>query len=444
MRTVVLVAPHFLPSFLPSVHRSRLWAYHLAEFGWRPVILTTDPNYYECRVDWDLMDLLPDDLEIIRTKALPTRPVRIIGDIALRSFIWYYRELCRLARAGRMDFLHITIPASNAALLGPMIYRRFGVPYGIDYIDPWVQEFPREDPVWTKAGLSQLLAEWLEPIAVKKARLITGINQAYFASVLRRNPHLHEYAETSGMPYGGSDRDFDAIRKKPRKSFIFSPNTGKLHLIYAGAMLPKAFTVLDRLLAAVSLLRGSNRELAERLRIHFIGTGLYEGEATRGHTVKPYIEKHGLADMAEELPCRISYLDVLNHLQLSTAILVIGSTEAHYSPSKIYQSVMAQRPVFALLHEESTAVKTLRDSRAGDVFTFNEQMLPEPMRLAEALEHFLINFHYHPDQVNWEAFREVSARETTSLLAAALNRAFEREQRERASTTTVLKNTVSE
>src|SRR5947209_7071691 len=73
MKTVVIVAPHFLPSFLASVHRARLLAYHLPEFGWKPIILTTDPKYYECQLDWELLDLLPEDLEIVKVKAFPTK-----------------------------------------------------------------------------------------------------------------------------------------------------------------------------------------------------------------------------------------------------------------------------------------------------------------------------------------------------------------------------------
>ena len=47
--------------------------------------------------------------------------------------------------------------------------------------------------------------------------------------------------------------------------------------------------------------------------------------------------------------CRI--LDVLTHLDAASGILVLGSTEPHYRPSKVFQSLMSRRPVLALLHE---------------------------------------------------------------------------------------------
>ena len=44
---VALVTGHFPPSNLAGVHRSRLWATHLPEFGWEPIVVTAHPDYYE-------------------------------------------------------------------------------------------------------------------------------------------------------------------------------------------------------------------------------------------------------------------------------------------------------------------------------------------------------------------------------------------------------------
>lgn len=431
MKTVVLVAPHFLPSFLPSVHRSRLWAYHLEEFGWRPIILTTDPAYYECRVVPELIDLLPPTLEVIRTRALPVRPLRMVGDIAVRSLYWYWRALLDLARNRRFDFLHFTIPASLATLLGPPMYRRFRIPYGIDYIDPWIPETPQSNPVLSKAWFAERVSRICEPIAVRNARLITGINTAYFESTLVRNPHLRSQAITAGMPYGGSERDYEALDRRPRSPFLFDPSDGNLHFIYGGALLPKAFAVLDRLLAGVALLKDRRPEIAKRLRLHFVGTGLYENDCDRGHTVTPFILRHGLAGMAMERPDRIGYLDMLNHLRLSSGILVIGSTEPHYSPSKIYQAVMARRPVFTMLHRHSTAVGIMEASHAGDVLTFAEDALPDSETVAAALERFIGRLGaFKPERINWSIFEAVSARATTRVLAGALDAALDLERRQ--------------
>ncbi len=371
-----------------------------------------------------MLSLLPECLEVIRTRAFPTRPLRLVGDIAIRSLPWYFRAVRDLNRRRKIDFMHITVPAFPAALLGPRVTRELGIPYGVDYIDPWVPETPRDDRFLSKGWLAQQMNRVLEPIALRSVRLITGINEAYFRSVFIRNPQLRGRVITAGMPYGGSERDMDALERKPREPFLFNPGDGNMHLIYAGALLPKGFQVLDRLLSALVIIRNRNPDLASQLKIHFVGTGLYENDATRGHVVQPFIQRHQLADMVEERPSRISYLDVLNHLRVSQAILVLGSTESHYSPSKVYQAVMARRPVFALLHQDSTAVSTLRESGAGEMVTFTAEQPPPPEPVADALEHFLCEIPTWKREVNWEAFSKVSARESSRLLAAALDRAI--------------------
>lgn len=418
---MLLVAPHFIPSLLPSAHRSRLWAYYLEEFGWKPVILTTDPKYYEGHISEELAALLPKNLEVIRTRAIPTKPIRLVGDIGYRSMWWYRQVLHRLARERKIDFVHFTAPAFSPALLGPGLTRKHGIPYGIDYIDPWIPETPRGHRFPSKHWLSEKLSHVLEPWALRRIRLITGINEAYFQSVLLRNPALKNRVVTAGMPYGGSKRDYEVLDRAPRPPFLFDGGNF-INLIYAGALVPKAFAVLDRFLEAVALLKKHHSPWAKRLRIYFVGTGTKEGDPTSGHTVLPFIRKHRVEEIAQEMPCRIGYLDVLNHLRHSAGILVIGSTEIHYSPSKIYQSVMAHRPVFALLHEKSTATATLLASRAGPVLTVSESQLPDAATLAKTLEQFCGETEtFHPSAVNWQSFEKSSSRESSRKLADALS-----------------------
>lgn len=430
MKTVVLIAPHFFPSFLPSVHRARLWSYHLAEFGWKPIVVTTDSRYYECQTDDELLTLLPDELQVVRTRAIPTKPIRLIGNLGYRSLWWYYQAVRKIAASEPVDFVHITCDSFPASLVGRPIDRFLGIPYGIDYQDPWIAETPVHHRPFSKAWLAQRSSAIMEPIALRRARLVTGINELYFASALRRNPHVLERAEAAGMPFGSSDRDFALLANHPRKTFIFEPADGKLHLLYAGALLPKAHGVLERLFGAVQLLL-KKPGWSDRLRIHFVGTGMHESDPTQGHTVLPYIDKWKLGGIVDEMPSRIKYIDVLNHLAASSAVLVIGSTEPHYSPSKIYQGVLSRRPVFALLHEDSSAVGVLRDSNAGEVTTFRPDALPDSAILADKLECFLTDFHYDAGKVNWAAFDRESARESTRLFAAALDRALERDLLER-------------
>lgn len=423
LRKIAIVAGHFPPGNLTAVHRSRLWAQHLSEFGWEPVIVTAHWKYYEEELDWALLELVSPQLRVIRTKAFPVRPVRLIGDIGTRALYWHFKALDELIVRKEIDFLHITIPSNMSAVLGELLYRRHRFPFGIDYIDPWLHVWPGAEKPFSKAWLACHLTNWAEPWAVKNASLITGVAPGYFEPMLDRNPKLRDRCVTAAMPYGNSVADYCLIGSK-RETFLFPSNDGLFHVIYAGAMLPKAYTVLERFLESLVALRERSPEIIERLRIHFVGTGKSPNDP-QGYNIRPYVQRLELDRWVDEHPNRIGYVDVLNHCAHASAILVIGSTEAHYTPSKVYQAVQAKRPIFALLHEESTAVRILRECRVGTTVTFSSNRLPEIQELAASLARFLENPEYSADLVQWDCFEKYSARASAQILANAVESALE-------------------
>lgn len=388
MHHIAIVAPHFVPSNLTAVHRARLLATHLPEFGWEPTIITVHEKYYEESLDWELCELLPKDLRIRKAWAFPTKPFRLVGDIGIRGFWGMYQEIRELHRERRIDFLYITIPSNYASLLGPLAHRELGIPYGIDYIDPWVHQFPGSEKKLSKAWFSAHLAEVLEPIALKNVKLISGVAASYYEDVFRRNPWLNGSVKTVAMPYGSSESDFEYLRKNPRKTFLFSDNDGKFHMVYAGAMLPKAYPILELLFQALSYLVSREPALIENFELHFIGTGKSPDDP-QGHTILPYIQKYKLEALVHEHPQRIKYLDVLNHLQHCSAILILGSTERHYTPSKVFQAIGARKPIVAVLHEESSAAQIIKKLAAGNIVAFATGQTPSSTQLADMLVRLL-------------------------------------------------------
>lgn len=420
-RTVALVAPHFPPSNLAGVHRARLLSLHLEEFGWRPIIITTHWRHYEEALDWDLVKMVRPGLETISTPALPTKPIRILGDIGVRAFPWHRAAIMRLFREGRIDFLHITVPSFYSALLGASIYWRKPIPFGIDYIDPWVNTWPEAEQRFSKAWTSLRLAEMLEPTAVRHASLITGVAPGYYAGVFERNPEIVGRCATAAMPYGNSELDYEAAIALAKTPYLFDAADGLFHMLYAGALLPKGWSVLEAFLGGVALLRAEKPDLYPRLRLHFAGTGKSPMDPN-GHNVLPVAQRLGVADIVTEHPHRMPYADVLTHLLHCSAPLIIGSTEPHYTPSKVFQSVQCGRPVFALLHEASTAVGVLERSGGGTAITLNENRLPTPAEVAEKLTRFIADAPaFDPGKVDRAAFDAYSARESARLMAKALD-----------------------
>lgn len=420
MKKVVIVAPQFPPSNLTAGHRCRYFAMHLAKFGWQVKVLSVDPAYYEEKTDNELTALLPPDLEVIRTKAFSTRPIRLFGDLSLRVFWWHYQKLCQLIEQEKIDLIYIPIPPNYSSLLGYLLYKRYGIPYAIDYIDPWVATWPGCEVVFSKAWFAHNLAKFLEPIALQHVSLITAVAPGYYEGALTRYSWL-DSSRCVAMPYGVELGDFEYLDQHPRPPYLFAPDDGNFHIIYAGAMLPKAYSTLEALFQALCLLKKSQPELAQKLKFHFVGTGKDPSDP-EGFNIKPWAEKYQLLDIVKEYPARIPYLDVLNHLKNAHAVLIVGSSERHYTPSKVFQAVLSHRPVFALLHNQSTAVSILKQANTGVVVGFDEQKQVDLCveEIAQSLEE-VVKRPYSTNNINWNIFYTYSTEAMTEKLAHAFN-----------------------
>ena len=420
MKQVIIVAPQFPPCNLTAGHRSRYFAMHLAKFGWKVKVLSVEPRFYEEKLDYELEKLLPPDLEIIRTRACPVRPIRLIGDIGIRAFWWHYRALCRLIEKEKIDLIYIPIPPNYSAMLGPLVYHKFGIPYAIDYIDPWVNAGPGCNVLFSKGWLSYRLALILEPFALRHASLVTGVAPGYYAGALKRYAWL-DPSKCLALPYGGEEEDFKYLDKYPRPPYLFNPSDGNLHIVYAGAMLPKAYFNLEALFKAILSIRAKNPPLAEKIRLHFIGTGKRPADPN-SFTIKPVAEKYGLRDNVFENPGRIPYLDVLNHLKHASAILILGSSEDYYTPSKVFQAALARRPIIALLHKKSTAIEILKALNMGTVISFDEDR-PVELYISEIAQAVCgaPDIKYSPAEVNRAALNAYSAEAITKKLVYAFD-----------------------
>ena len=162
--------------------------------------------------------------------------------------------------------------------------------------------------------------------------------------------------------------------------------------------------------------------------IYFSGTGKTPNDPN-GYNVKPLAEKYGLwGTNVFEYPKRIPYLDVLIHLNAADGIFILGSTEPHYTPSKLYQPVLALKPILGVLNEKTSAVAILKQSDAGMVLDFNgDEGLDH---IEKSFSNFLEQFikwteNFNPSQIKLEIFNEYSASAVTKKLADLLDSALD-------------------
>lgn len=421
MKKILIISPHFPPSNLAGVHRVRLFAQHLPSFGWEPVILTVHEKFYEETLDYNLEKLLPGGLRVEKVNAFRTTTPRLIGDIGLRGFFQLYKKAKQIIRQEAIDFLYIPIPSFYCALLGRWLHRSTNIKYGIDYIDPWVHFFPGSEQLLSRHWFSTSIARMLEPVAVRKASLITGVGEGYYKGVMDRNPHLLRQAITGAMPYGGEKADHDKLPSLNIQPYLFKNDRGKLKMVYAGAMLPKAYGPLEAIFKSIK----QHRDTFENTEFIFIGTGKRANDPM-SYNIKQLAQQYGLWEsIVFEYPQRIPYLDVLAHLNAADGIFVLGSTEPHYTPSKIYQGVLSGKPLLAVLHSASGAKEVVGKSGVGIVLDFSgEEDLDKITATFETgFKDFVIYMkQYSSRTISTTVFEQYSAYAVTGKLAGLLNR----------------------
>jgi glycosyltransferase involved in cell wall biosynthesis len=426
MKRVLMVSPHFPPDSTAASHRVRVFAAHLREHGWQPTVVSVDPRDYESRLDPELAQLVSPDVEVVRARAIPARMTRRLGfgDLGLRAWPGLFRACSDQLRTGRFSALFITVPPWYGVLLAPAL-RRFSVPTVVDYIDPWVSEWGRtigpNGAPDLKSRLSRAIGVALEPRALAAVDAVTAVSTGTYEQIQQRIPMLRQ-RPCLALPYGFEPSDFAALDGRPLPRL--EPE-GATHFVYVGTIPPLGYETLRALFAAVALVRRRRPELHSRMHFHFIGSTARTGAGIEP-CVLPVARALGVADVVHEIPERVAYLDALAYMQAASVLMLIGSTEPHYTASKIFPVLLARRPVLAIFHAGSSVVEMLgRAARppCARVVTYDDTRRAEACvdDIAAALEPLSERPLYDPP-ADLHALAELSGAALTGELAALLDR----------------------
>jgi hypothetical protein len=429
MKTVAIIAPDFCPSSMPPALRSRFFTDHLREFGWDPVVIATSPEFYEWSIDSENERLLRGDYEIIRTAALRASWTRKlgIGDLGLRSLWHNWGALSALVKRRKVDVLLITVPPFYPMLLGRLANMRFGLPYIIDFQDPYVTDYyktvaPEQRP--PKWRLARAIAGLIEPLSIRRAAHLVSVDSAYLRSMPERYAWISP-TDITGIQLGVEPDDFDYLRAHPRSNSIFRRDDGLRHISYVGRGGPDMLPALRVLFRSVRHLADIEPELMRPVRFHFVGTNYATGSMVR-ELVMPLARELAVEHFVDEHPERVAYLEAVQILLDSAALLVPGSTSSHYSASKLFPYILANRPLLPIFHADSSVVRILKETRAGSAIVFSDAALIDEVqpevenRLRELLS---LPLDAQPS-TDWKAFEPYTSRSVCAELARVLEQAI--------------------
>ncbi|MBD2297290.1 glycosyltransferase [Nostoc sp. FACHB-190] len=417
---VLIVSPHFPPVNAADHQRVRMSLPYMEQFGWEAHVLTVRPDCVEGIQDHLLLKTVPSYIPITYTGALPVQQTRRIGisNLGLRCLPYMLQAGDRLIRQKKFDLIYFSTTVFLTMWLGSIWYRRFKIPYVLDFQDPWLSDYYRQTGTQPpggrfKYGFAQFQAKLLEPKALSQVAHIISVSPAYPKTLQQRYPHLKPEQFTV-LPFGAPEPDFSALSSLNIQQKIFNPNDGKRHWVYVGRGGYDMALAVRSLFLGIQSHRHQNPEIWQSVQLHFVGTSYAPGSLAV-KTIEPIAQELGVADLVTEHPHRIPYFEAIQILVDSDAILLIGSDDPSYTASKLYPCILAKKPILAIFHHQSSVVDILHRCQAGQAVTFTSNNQPGDLQaemIAQINSLLSIPKGLQP-KTDWLAFQPYTAREMT-------------------------------
>jgi hypothetical protein len=377
LKKVLIVSPHFVPLNAPDMQRVRMSLRHYESNGWEPVVLALGDRWQEGVREPELEATVPSTVRIVRTRAIPRWFSRIfgLGNTGLRAWPFFLWRGMRLLATEKFDLVFFSNTQFITFTLGRIWRAWFGVPYVIDIQDPWRTDYyerpgSRKPPGGWKYQLARAQAWALEGWAFRRAAGVISVSPDYLSDLRTRYAYF-EALPSAVIGFGATPDDLACARLRPTLAPTFRRDAGEIHFVYTGAAGPVTPHSLTVLFDSLRLYRAQQPERARRLRFHFIGTS-YVAPGAGKFSVLPLATSCGVADQVEEIPHRVGHLEALRWQLDADALVLPGSSDLAYSPSKIYPYFLSERPILGLVFRGSVMERLLDELHCAYLVRYTE------------------------------------------------------------------------
>ena len=390
MKKLLIISPHFPPINAPDMQRVRMALPYLRSFGWEPTVLAIAPEMIEGGViEPKLTDTYPPDIRVIRVGGISPKLTRWagVGNIWLRCGRALTQAGEDLLKSEKFDLAFISTTQFNSFQLGPRWLRKFGLPYVLDYQDPWINDYYQITGVtppggWLKFALSQWQARKVEPAALRLASGIIAVSDSYGAMLANHYPWFLP-SRVKLLPFGAAAMDFERLGNHVPAKPVVDFSDGLFHHIYVGRCGPDMTIALKILFQGFKRFSESNKEAASKMRFHFIGTDYAPPPLGRDWAL-PVAKDQGVAEFVTEHRYRVPYFDSLYYMKNASALTAVGSNDPTYSASKFFSYVLADRPLLMIFHAKSPVLRFAQNVGAGFSCGFNG--LEDVSNIAEVVQ----------------------------------------------------------
>ncbi len=348
MRRLLIISPNFPPVNSPDSARIRASLRHYRDQGWETRVLAFAPDETAQSLEPSLQTMLEGISTIDRAS---TWPLRCTAWFGLRNQGW--RGWRNLRRAGdeiiagwKPDLVFFSTTVFSAFYHGPYWLKRHHIPFVLDLQDPWFNDHYERNPTERPPGgmkykVARFIARHGESHVYPHAGGFMSVSPGYFDDLSRRFPQIS--APRLVLPFVPDTGDMEWVREHQNE--IPSPNMSAKHLnlVAAGRGGPDMIPALQALLQALA-------ELSEgkpHCQLHLVGTAYTNQDNPCPQYAREQAQNHPNVSV-QEIPWRIGYLESLRWMTEATVNVILGSSDHRYSPSKVYNTALAGRPVLVV------------------------------------------------------------------------------------------------
>jgi hypothetical protein len=383
---LLIISPHFPPVNAADMHRVRHMLPYLKDFGWEADVIAVDPACIEAySIDSLLLKTIPSNISIHYIKAFPASFTRRfgLGNLALRGLWQMMRKGNELLKEKKFDLIFFSTTAFNFMPLGVYWKRKFKIPFILDIQDPWRNDYYLSQPKSKrppKFYFSYILDKYFEAITIPKADGIISVSPDYIQNFKIRYKHCARF--TTVIPFAGYKEDINIARELDENKLSVQLHNEYLNIVYIGRGGHDLEFSLSVFFQAFRKGLMEKPDVYERIRCWFIGTS-YAPKGMGKKTILPVANTYSVGQYVYEMPDRLPFYETLATLMNADVLFIPGSMDKGYTASKIYPYILAEKPLLACFHINSTVIDVLKTSPSAQILTYETNELSMDFLVAD-------------------------------------------------------------
>lgn len=380
MKSIIMIAYYFPPEGNAGTYRPLRFARALAALGWEIEVVSADPYCYE-RYDPGLLKSVPSGIKVNRVRGFDlwqafqswrrkrvnlkiaeegsrkydqmpisystTWRAKIRNAVRKMEYSFYipdrampwiqpaFNAACQSCKTKKPDVIWATIGPISSGLVALRASEEMGVPYVLDFRDPWGLNFYQIDLI--RPNFSARKVQCIMRQILERARAVVFLFDSVAECYLRNYPGAIDEKKIHIIP-NGFEGELDDFKINPSE---------KCTILYSGTLSTYRY---DTLLQGLQILKQKHPLLANQVRILFVGDS--------NQPLKKEATKIGLTDIIDTRD-PVPYQEVQKIQKKAHAFLILGrqaDVKGHelVAGAKLFGYLQARRPIIGVLPYDET------------------------------------------------------------------------------------------